>query len=882
MRSSRTSRLGRGTRFVAGKIVRWRRVLIYAGICLFVAFATFFVYGYKTLSSTIDARLSGQVFERASVVFSAPTLIRVGEPLTAGEVASSLRLGLYSEGSGSKVGSYSLDDGRLKIRPGPLSYFAGQPPVEGPATVEFAGGKIASITVVDPGTDDNPGSPRDEYLLEPQPVTTLFDASRTKRRVIRYQDLPPVLVDAVLAAEDRRFFSHHGVNVYRIFDAAFRDLMADERLQGGSTLTMQLARNFFLTPKRTLRRKTEEMFLALIMEQRLTKEQILELYANEVYLGQRGSFSIDGFGAASEAYFNKNVKNLTLPQAALLAGLIRGPNLYSPYRHPNQALRVRNYVLHEMQEDGFVTRDQAAEAIATPLATAPQNVEGSQAPFFVDMVKDELLDHFSEQDLLSQSYRVYTTLDPGLQGVASDAVRDGMVEVDQTIDKRHRPKGAPPRQPNQPQVALVVLDPHTGELKALVGGRNYAVSQLNHALAKRQPGSSFKPFVYAAALSSAVDGSQPLVTPATILMDEPTTFEFDNKVYEPRNYKEEYHGPVTLREGLAYSLNCATVSLAQMIGYQKVKDLAVDAGINKDLSATPALALGSYDATPMEIAGGYTIFSNSGKYEAPRMILAVRDDSGSVLWQPQITERQVLDPRVAYQMVSLMESVIDHGTGAGVRSRGFILPAAGKTGTSHDAWFAGFTTNLLAVVWVGYDDDHDIELSGGVAALPVWTDFMKSATQLPEYRNPHDFSEPEGLVTASIQLPPTAPGDPVPLAASPEEVFIEGTEPREKLPVISGLKDVFSRILGLNSAEGTPARSQPQPAPSPAVASAKPPAPGAVAANGQQPPPATVKKKPGPVKRFFSIFKRGAPKTGQPDGSVTNPPNNESDPQNQE
>lgn len=882
MRSSETSRLGRGTRLVAGKIVRWRRGLTYAGICLFVASLTFFVYGYKELSNEIDARLSGQVFNRASLVFSAPTPIRVGEPVTAEEVASRLRLGLYSEGSGSRVGSYTLDGDRLKIRPGPLSYFGGTPPAEGPATVEFAGGKIASITLENPAADGNPGAPPEEYLLEPQPVTTLFDASRTKRRIIRYQDLPPVLVDAVLAAEDRRFFSHHGVNVYRIFDAAFRDLMADERLQGGSTLTMQLARNFFLTPKRTLRRKTEEMFLALIMEQRLTKEQIFELYANEVYLGQRGSFSIDGFGAASEAYFNKNVKNLTLPQAALLAGLIRGPNLYSPYRHANQALRVRNYVLHEMQEDGYIARDQAAEAIAAPLAIAPQNVEGSQAPFFVDMVKDQLLDHFSEQDLLSQSYRVYTTLDPGLQAAASDAVRDGMTEVDQTIDKRHRPKGAPPRDPNQPQVALVVLDPHTGEVRALVGGRNYAVSQLNHALAKRQPGSSFKPFVYAAALSSAVDGSQPLVTPATILMDEPTTFEFDNKVYEPRNYKEEYHGPVTLREGLAYSLNCATVSLAQMIGYEKVKDLAVDAGINRDIAATPALALGSYDATPMEIAGGYTIFANSGKYEAPRMILAVRDDSGSLLWQPEITERQVLDPRVAYQMVSLMGSVIDHGTGAGVRARGFTLPAAGKTGTSHDAWFAGFTTNLLAVVWVGYDDDHDINLSGGVAALPVWTDFMKTATDLPEYRDAHEFPQPDGLVTAEIQLPATAPGDPVPLAASPEEVFVAGTEPHEKLPILSGVKEVFSRILGLNSVEGTPAKSKPQAAPPPAVASAKSPAPGSVAASAQQPPPATFKKKPGPIKRFFSIFKRGGSKTDQPDGAVTNPSNNESDPENQE
>lgn len=880
LRSSPTNRLASGTRYVAGKIVRWRRGLIYCGIALFVVSATLFVYAYHQVSDEIDARLSGQVFKRASVVFSAPTPITVGEPITADEVASRLRAGLYTEGGGSRVGIYTLDGDRMEIRPGPLSYFAGMPPAEGPAMVKFEAGKIASITTEPSSGDDNPDKTKRPYLLEPEPVTTLFDASRTKRRLVRYQDLPPVMVDAVLAAEDRRFFSHHGVNVYRIFDAAFRDLMADERLQGGSTLTMQLARNFFLTPKRTLSRKAQEMFLALAMEQRLTKEQIFELYANEVYLGQRGSFSIDGFAAASEAYFNKNVKNLTLPQAALLAGLIRGPNLYSPYRHPAQALRVRNYVLHEMQQDSFITADQEREATAAPLAIAPQNVEGSQAPFFVDMVKDQLLDHFSEQDLLSQSYRVYTTLDPGLQSAASDAVRDGMVEVDETIDKRHHAKDAPPRDPNQPQVSLVVLDPHTGELRALVGGRNYAVSQLNHALAKRQPGSSFKPFVYAAALSSAVDGSQPLVTPATILMDEPTTFEFDNKVYEPRNYKEEYHGPVTLREGLAYSLNCATVSLAQLVGYQKVKNLAVASGINRDLSATPALALGSYDATPLEIAGGYTTFANSGEYEAPRLILAVRDDSSSVLWQPQPVSRQVLDPRIAYQMISLMESVIDHGTGASVRSRGFTLPAAGKTGTSHDAWFAGFTTNLLAVVWVGYDDNHDIGLSGGAVALPVWTDFMKTATKLPEYRNARDFPEPDGLVTASIQLPQTPPGEPIPLAAASEEIFVQGTEPHGNVAVLSGVKGVFSRILGLGDAAA--AKSNVPATPPPPGAAGIPPAAGGQAANTQQAEPEGFKKKPGPVKRFFSLFKHGGSKVKPPADPDNNPVNTGDDPQNQE
>ncbi|HUI40495.1 MAG TPA: biosynthetic peptidoglycan transglycosylase, partial [Terriglobia bacterium] len=318
------------------RLSRRERRLLAGGALAFVLLTSGFVYLYTQVSDEIDARLSGQVFERASVVFSAPEPLTVGERIAPEDVAARLRRALYSEGAGgSRVGTYSLAGGRLEIRPGPLSYFASGPDAEGLATVAFENGKVASIALAgaSPATD--------QYLLEPEPITTLFDRSRTKRRVVKYQDLPPALVNAVLAAEDRRFFSHHGVNVFRILDAAFKDLRADERLQGGSTLTMQLARNFFLTPQRTVPRKIQEIFLALFLEQKLTKEQIFELYSNEVYLGQRGSFSIDGFGEASQAYFNKDVKSLTLPEAALLAALIRGPNLYSPYRHAAQALRVR-------------------------------------------------------------------------------------------------------------------------------------------------------------------------------------------------------------------------------------------------------------------------------------------------------------------------------------------------------------------------------------------------------------------------------------------------------------------------------------------------------------------------------------------------------------
>ena len=508
----------------------------------------------------------------------------------------------------------------------------------------------------------------------------------------------------------------------------------------------------------------------------MTKEQILGLYANQVYLGQRSSFCIYGFGEAANTYFNKDVSTLTLAEAALLVGMIRGPNLYSPYQHPERAAERRNFVLRRMRETGFVSPGEAEQASKTPLGLTEQNGEAPQEAYFVDMVKAQLLARFSEHDLLSQGYRIYTTLNLELQRAASEGARAGLVEVDRQVKKQRERQKTPPLDSSQPQLALVALDPHTGEVKALVGGRSYGASQLNHVLAQRQPGSSFKPFVYAAALNSGVDGSQPLVTLATVLADEPTLFEFGNEPYAPKNYKQSYHGLVTVREALTYSLNVPTVRLAEMVGYGKVRDFAVAAGFNKRLSPTPAIALGAYVATPLEIAGAYTTFANGGEYVAPRCIVAVTDGSGHTVWNNPATQRRVLDERVSYLMVSLLESVINSGTGAGVRARGFKLPAAGKTGTSRDGWFAGFTPNLLTVVWVGYDDDHELDIPGARSALPLWTEFMKRTTDLPAYKNLQPFSQPPGIITAAIDnlTNLVALADPT---LTHSEVFIEGTEP---------------------------------------------------------------------------------------------------------
>jgi penicillin-binding protein 1B len=633
------------------------------------------------------------------------------------------------------------------------------------------------------------------------------------------------------------------------------DVRPGEVVQGGSTLTMQLARNFFLTPQRTIRRKLREIFIALLLEQRLTKKQIFELYANQIYLGQRGSFAIYGLGEGAKSYFNKDVSSLTLPEAALLAALIRGPNLYSPYRYPARALERRTLVLRRMLETGYITAAEAESAAAAPLGVISGNVEATQAPYFVDMVKDQLLQQFPERDLLSQSYRIYTTLDLDFQRAASDAVRLGMAEVDKQLDKRPRSKAAPAREPLQPQVALIALDPRSGDLRALVGGRNYGWSQLNHALARRQPGSSFKPFVYAAALSSGVDGTQPVITPATQLVDEPTLFQFGDLPYEPENYRQEYHGVVTVREALAHSLNVATVRLAEMVGYSKVRNLAVAAGMNRDLLGTPALALGAYVATPLEIAGAYTIFANSGEYVEPRFVLAVHDHSGQVLWRNSRVSRQVLDPRVSYLMVSLLESVVNSGTGAGVRSRGFSLPAAGKTGTSHDGWFVGFTRSLLAAVWVGYDDDRELKLSGASSALPVWTEFMKRATATPGYQALPWFAAPPGIVSVPIMSSAqtlSADGS----AAVRNEIFIAGTEPQSQ---VGGERPggILSRMFESRRAIAAPATVG---GGSLATEAAGTSAATAATPEGKEEEP----KKAGVLRKLVSIFKGGNPNSPSP------------------
>jgi penicillin-binding protein 1B len=607
---------------------------------------------------------------------------------------------------------------------------------------------------------------------------------------------------------------------------------------------MQLSRAFFLTPEKTVKRKLSEIMISLELEQKFSKQQIFEFYANRVDLGQRGSFTISGFAEASKSYFNKDLKDITLPEAALLAGLIQAPSFLSPYRHPERALERRNTVLDAMADTHAITRADAEKAKATPLKLAPPNVEASDAPYFIDLVRDTLVNKFSEHELNDQSYRIYTTLDPDLQRAAAQAVEEGIKLVDAQITKMRTKKvkigkGKYETHVNpgpQAQVALVALDPRSGAVVALVGGRNYGFSQLNHAVAKRPTGSIFKPFVYAAAMNTALDGATNVLTPASLVDDAATTFAYGDQIYEPRNYKEEYHGPVTLRYALAMSLNNATVKVAEEVGYDKVADLAKSAGI-PSVKATPAMALGAYDATPLEMASAYTSFANEGVRISPIMVSSVRNAKGDVMQDFTPEKRQVMDPRVAFVMTDMMQGVVNFGLGySAVRGRGFKQPAAGKTGSSHDGWFAGYTSNLLCIVWVGYDDYSDLHLSGAQTAAPIWTEFMKKASALTQYSDMRGFSQPSGVVDVQLDKSTNRLATP----SCPETytaAFVAGTEPRETCDQTTGVGGFFSHLLGLGD----------KPLP--------PPPNGSQASIESQPGSDADKKKKGFFGKIVGIFK---------------------------
>lgn len=752
------------------KLLRIALVLVLGVV---VIGATIYAYFYHEYKGLVDERLKqGPLFASVAQIYAAPQEVRPGQQRTANEIAASLRQAGYN--TNPEMGTFRLQGDTIQLKPGSQSYLA----ADG-ATILTGDGVVKTITAED-------GAPLAGYKLEPQLITALSEgSSRTKRRMVTYSQIPPEMVQAVLAIEDRRFFEHGGINYVRTVKCAVQDVLAHRMNCGGSTITQQLARGFFLTPDKKISRKIAEIMITFQLENRFTKKQIFEMYANEVNLGQHGSFAIDGIGEAAQSYFGKDLRQLDLAETATIAGLINSPNWLNPYRHPNRAMERRNLVLDAMVETGAISSSEAERAKAEPMRLAPPNVDGSEAPYFVDLVHDQIVQRLGDTDMArSGSLRIYTSLDPSLQAAAADAVDAGIKRVDELIRKLHK-KDDPI---TYPQVALVALDPHTGQVLALVGGRNYGVSQLNHALAERPTGSIFKPFVYAAAYNTSLNGtslngSGPF-SALTLLNDDPTTFMYDGKPYTPGNFERgEYPGMVTAVAAIEHSLNIATINLAQMVGFDNVASLARQAGI-VNARGTPSVAIGTYNATPLDMAGAYTVFANNGVHIKPWMLASVRNPNGDIIADYAPEAKQVLDPRVAYLTQSLLENVMIYGTGSAARKAGFTAPAAGKTGTSHDVWFAGYSSNLLCVIWVGNDDYTDIShglthpLQGADAAAPIWAEFMNRAIKLPQYSDMKPFTPPDGVQVLRIDRATNLPAD----SACPSDgftvAFLVGTAPQ--------------------------------------------------------------------------------------------------------
>jgi penicillin-binding protein 1B len=779
-------------------------------VLVIVLCATVLIYYWMVFSARIDNLLKGEVFTRSAGIYAAPKQIRSGQNISTQDLIEYLKRAAYVEQgqqADSARGRYVIDGSTVEVQPGNDSMLDHAQAFES-LRIQFArdGKSIASIANKDTGAH------LDRAQLEPELISSVTGRERAKRRVIGFNDVPENLKNAIVVTEDRSFFEHYGVNIRGIIRALLRRYDSDPNSplahQGGSSITQQLVKNLLLSPEYSLRRKVAEAYMSVILETRLSKQEIFALYCNQVYLGQHAGFSINGFGEASTAYFNKDVTALNLEESAFLAGLIRSPNRYNPYHDLETARARRNQVLESMAETGAITQAEAQAAESGELKIAPMKgrIDISDAPYFADYVQNQLNDVITGQG--ADHLRIYTTIDMDLQRAAYAAVTKQLAALDK-IEAKRVPEGTL-------QASLVAMNAQTGEIVAMVGGRDYSKSQLNRVEALRQPGSAFKPFVYATALNTAYDPVPRVITPATIFKDEPKTFTYDGQEYSPGNMGDKYSmQPVTLRDAIVHSLNVVTVDVAMEVTIGRVMNLAAKAGLPRVPRAYPAMALGTAEATPLQVASAYTAFASNGMRTAPVAINRITTGTGSTLAQPTAQKNEVLRPEVAYVMTSFMKDVVNRGTAAPVRARGFKWNVAGKTGTSRDGWFAGYTPHLVCVVWVGFDDGSQLGLTGAVSALPIWADFMNAAlTNHPEWTG--DWQTPAGIQQEDID-PATGLLAKNDSTTKRTEFFINGTAPGSENP--EGNEDLADQTTDAtkdeNSGQTEPASLPPDVPPEP-------------------------------------------------------------------
>ncbi len=615
---------------------------------------------------------------------------------------------------------------------------------------------VTALESFDPSEGTKVYDDNDELITE-------FHAER--RIFVPLQQIPRALRDAVIATEDARFYSHHGVDPTGIARAIYQNFRRGRIVEGGSTITQQLAKVLFLTPDKSLERKLKEAVLAFLLERHYSKDRILELYLNQIYFGQ-GAFGVE---AAARTFFGKSVGELTLAESALLAGLPKAPATYSPFDHPDAAKRRRNTVLARMVETGVLKPDQTKRASQAALALVPPERRRSTSQYFLDYVQQLLEQQYGADLVFKGGLQVYTTLSPAMQLKAEHALREGLRAV---VARRGAPvKGKPGRADaatERPEGAVLAIEPQTGYIKAMVGGYDFFKSEFNRAVrARRQPGSAFKPFVYIAALESGM-------TPASVVDDSPVEYPLgrNGKPWKPDNYDRRFRGPITYQQALEESINVAAVKVQEQVGVRRTVDVARRLGVESPLGENLSIALGTSDLTLLELTSAYGALANQGTWMHPMAIRYVLDSQQKLLEENAPQGKQVLSPEVAYVITHMLEGTIERGTGVAAKALG--RPAAAKTGTTNDysnAWFIGYTPKLATGVWVGYDRPRSLgrDETGSRVAVPIWTSFM---TEVLAGTPAEDFQVPETVVVVLVDLNPG--GDcvrPVMMA------FVAGTEP---------------------------------------------------------------------------------------------------------
>ena len=713
-----------------------------------IVFAVALVLYCWSLSAQIEKRFSGRRWSIPSKVFSDTTVLYPGQKINREFFLAKLfRLGYR------KVSRTPEEKGEFRASSAGMALFLHDLEVpsqkqEGfPVQIEFSQNIITLIERLDTG------EPVPILELEPEEIMSFFSPEREQRQLVSITHVPRHLIDAILAAEDSRFYYHHGFDPQGILRALYANLRHFALRQGGSTITQQLAKNYFLTPERTFSRKLNELLIAITIEIMYAKNEILEIYLNEIYLGQKGSVSINGLGEASNFYFAKPVGELSLAESAMIAGLIRAPNYYSPYVDKNRCRKRRNLVLKALYKQGWISDRELQTAFSKPITIAGFRAYANKAPYFIDYLANQLKALYPPETLSKLGLSLYTTLDTQAQAAAERALTNGLSRLERSHPKLRRLESE-----KRLQGAIVVMQPKTGYILALVGGRNYNQSQFNRITqSRRQPGSAFKPFVFLSALDS--------FSPASFLSNVPKSYVVGGKTWEPQNYEPDLEERVSVRKTLAKSLNLATVDLATQVGLSRIVSTAKTFQFSTPVKPYPSLALGAFETIPLELARAYCAFAADGVLPHPLSLKEVADEKGQILERRHMTIKRVTSLAKAFIMNSLLRSVVTEGTARSLSDRGGVtFPVAGKTGTTNefrDAWFVGYTPDILALVWVGFDNGDSICLSGTQAALPIWADLVNS---IPEYISGNWFKMPPGVVkrivcseSGQIALPDLCP-----------------------------------------------------------------------------------------------------------------------------